>query len=248
MLESFELTFGDAGWEVSTAGSGEEAMERFAAGRFDLVITDKNLPGISGIEVVTQMRMQDSAVTIMMLTGFGSASSAVDTLNAGTDSYIEKPVRDLIRLAARAEATLRRRRQQRSSGLIEGSTPREPFDVLVLCAAPSQSTFIATELAGKVDSTIICPSWAVARPYLSEKPHSLVLVDEGVAHLTYAIGTLRAEFESLPVAVFGQQLGLELIMRLVELGVSTCIVLPLGWAQCSTRVAYLIDKLRRTSV
>ncbi|MCP4446692.1 MAG: response regulator [Myxococcales bacterium] len=244
ILVAFEFAFGDAGWEVDTAESGEMAMKLFSPGAFDLVITDKNLPGMSGVEIVKKMRMLDSALTIMMLTGFGSASSAVDTLNAGVDAYIEKPVRDVMRLTSRAESILRRRQLQLEQEADASSVPMEAFHVLVLSADTAQAESIANDVAKVVEHVSIAPSLEAARERLSNTPHGLLLIEESTVQFTDAIDAIQREYECLPIAVIGQELGLEVIMRLVDLGVSACIVLPIGSTACSDRIAGLVRELR----
>jgi DNA-binding response OmpR family regulator len=94
------------GYRVTEAGSGAEALERLAAGAFDLVTLDLNLPDGDGFSVGREMRAR-SAVPIIMVTGKGDTIDRVVGLELGADDYITKPFQ-LREVVARVRAVLRR--------------------------------------------------------------------------------------------------------------------------------------------
>ena len=96
-----------AGHEVETAIDGEEAGELFDAGTFDLLVTDLNMPKVSGLELVRRVR-QKSAIPILVLTVRQEEREKVRLLDAGADDYVTKPF-GVAELVARARALLRRR-------------------------------------------------------------------------------------------------------------------------------------------
>jgi two-component system, OmpR family, KDP operon response regulator KdpE len=100
------VTLGGSGYLVAEARSGEEALEKLRDERFDLVLLDVNLPGISGIETCRKIRTF-SDVQVMMLTVRNSDQDAVSALDAGADDYITKPF-SMDVVLARIRATLRR--------------------------------------------------------------------------------------------------------------------------------------------
>jgi two-component system KDP operon response regulator KdpE len=91
---------------VSDARSGEEALERVRQDRFDLVLLDRNMPGMSGLEVCRQVRAT-SDVAIIMLTVRKKESEKIEALDAGADDYVTKPF-SMPELLARIRANLRR--------------------------------------------------------------------------------------------------------------------------------------------
>jgi DNA-binding response OmpR family regulator len=98
--------FENEGFRVSEAGSGAEAMDRLAAGAFDLVTLDLQLPDGDGFTVGREIRSR-SAVPIIMVTGKGDTIDRVVGLELGADDYITKPFQ-LREVVARVRAVLRR--------------------------------------------------------------------------------------------------------------------------------------------
>jgi CheY-like chemotaxis protein len=110
------------GYRVTTAASAEEAVDLMRKRRFDLVLTDKNLPGASGLEVLRVARGLDPPPAVVLVTGYSSYDSAVEALDIGAHDYIEKPIRDLENLRFRVRRALSRRDEQMARGR---SSPEE---------------------------------------------------------------------------------------------------------------------------
>src|SRR5512135_3500902 len=94
------------GYVVQIATSGEEAIDLFKAGQFDLVLLDLILPGISGIDVCMWIRQQ-SDVPIVVLSAREDEELKVRALDAGADDYVTKPFSQG-EMLARLRAVLRR--------------------------------------------------------------------------------------------------------------------------------------------
>lgn len=97
------------GYEVEDARSGEDALERLRAERYDLVILDINMPGMGGVEACRTIRQErhGSELAIIMLTVRSAESDKVEALDAGADDYVTKPF-STTELLARIRAALRR--------------------------------------------------------------------------------------------------------------------------------------------
>jgi CheY-like chemotaxis protein len=118
------------GYRVTTAASAEEAIDLMHKRRFDLVLTDKNLPGASGLDVLRTARKLSPAPAIVLITGYSSYDSAVEAMDIGAHDYIEKhdsaveamdigahdyiekPIRDVEDLRYRIRRALSRRDEQ----------------------------------------------------------------------------------------------------------------------------------------
>lgn len=82
----------DEGYAAETASSGEGALRLLGQKRFDLVITDLNLPGMTGIDLLTSIQQVDPTVTVVLITGYPSIQSAIEATKKGVYTYLEKPV------------------------------------------------------------------------------------------------------------------------------------------------------------
>jgi DNA-binding response OmpR family regulator len=94
------------GFEVVAARDGDEALQRFAERRFDLVVLDLMLPKVDGLEVCKRLRAQ-SSVPIIMLTARDDELDKVLGLELGADDYITKPF-SIREFRSRVRALLRR--------------------------------------------------------------------------------------------------------------------------------------------
>ena len=94
------------GFEVTQAGTGRAALERFRERQPDLLLLDLMLPELSGLEVTRQVRAE-SSVPIVMLTARDAEVDKVVGLELGADDYVTKPF-SLRELSARIRAVLRR--------------------------------------------------------------------------------------------------------------------------------------------
>jgi two-component system KDP operon response regulator KdpE len=94
------------GYEVHDARTGEDALDSIRESRFDLVLLDVNLPGMSGLAICREIRAS-SEVAIIMLTVSDSEEDKVAALDAGADDYVTKPF-GTPELLARIRAALRR--------------------------------------------------------------------------------------------------------------------------------------------
>lgn len=77
--------------EVVTASSGEEALERINKAPFDIIITDIAMPGISGLEVLSNVKSHNPETQVIVVTAYGSDEREEEAYNLGADFYIEKP-------------------------------------------------------------------------------------------------------------------------------------------------------------
>ena len=103
---SIALALEGEGYEVDEAGSGEEALDRFAAQAPDVALIDLMLPGMDGFECCRALR-RHSAVPIIIVTARTDTHDVVAGLEAGADDYVTKPF-VAKELGARIRALLRR--------------------------------------------------------------------------------------------------------------------------------------------
>jgi len=80
------------GLSVTTAATCGEAVALAQADPPELALVDLRLPGGSGIDVVRELKAADSTTTIVVLTGYGSIATAVESMRSGATTYLTKPV------------------------------------------------------------------------------------------------------------------------------------------------------------
>jgi diguanylate cyclase (GGDEF)-like protein len=116
-----EVNLRSAGYDVSVASDGEEALDSAGRLRPDLVLLDVMMPRIDGFEVAQRLRRnpQTANTSIIMLTAKALSTDKVLGLTAGADDYIIKPF-DPIELLARVKGTLRRAREMRNLSPLTG--------------------------------------------------------------------------------------------------------------------------------
>ena len=80
-------------YEIETFGDGESFLNRMREVLFDLVICDLRLPGISGLEVLKEIKTRHAQTEVIVMTGYGSVDIAVEAIRAGAFHYLAKPVK-----------------------------------------------------------------------------------------------------------------------------------------------------------
>ena len=161
------------GFDVTTAGDGQAALDSFEANHPDLIVLDLMLPGIDGLEVFRRIRKRRQGTGVIMLTARGEETDRVVGLDLGADDYVAKPFspREIV---ARARAVLRRAgvdgtaggqtrellhlggleidpsaREVTADGRPVEFTPKE-FDLLSFFAANPRTVFSRTQLLEEV--------------------------------------------------------------------------------------------------
>lgn len=97
-----------AGYKVTTAQNGAEALDHALAEPFDIIILDWLMPLLSGVEVCTKLRTTQNSAGIMLLTARDAAEDIITGLDAGADDYLVKPFKSDV-LLARIRALGRRK-------------------------------------------------------------------------------------------------------------------------------------------
>lgn len=112
-IDALTIGLDREGFDVTVAADGQQAVNVFADGKFDVVLLDLMLPKMSGLDVCRAIRGQ-SDVPIIVVSAKGEEVDAVVMLEIGADDYVTKPYR-LRELVARIRAVLRRRERHASA-------------------------------------------------------------------------------------------------------------------------------------
>lgn len=91
MREFLSILLEREGYEVLTAADAAAAQERIASNKIDLVISDVQMPGLSGLELLAQIKRQAPDTAVLMITAFSTAEQAVEAMKLGAYDYLAKP-------------------------------------------------------------------------------------------------------------------------------------------------------------
>ena len=109
LREGLAMNFQLRGYQVLTAADGEDGVRLAFDARPDLIILDLMLPGLSGLEILSELRAREERVPVLILSARDTTDNKIEGLETGADDYVTKPF-ELPELLARAEVMLRRRR------------------------------------------------------------------------------------------------------------------------------------------
>jgi DNA-binding NtrC family response regulator len=104
-------------FSVTTAENAAVALATLAEAPVDLILSDVRMPGMSGIELLHQIRERDPDVQLVLMTAYSSVKDAVEAIQAGATDYIEKPI-DFRRLERILEVVFERRRLTRENKIL----------------------------------------------------------------------------------------------------------------------------------
>jgi DNA-binding NtrC family response regulator len=79
------------GFDVTTASSGAEALERIQEREIDLVVLDVQMPGLDGVEALRQIKQRKPLIEVIMLTGHATVQTAIDGMKLGAFDFLLKP-------------------------------------------------------------------------------------------------------------------------------------------------------------
>jgi DNA-binding NtrC family response regulator len=117
--EMLASLLGRAGYQVSTAVNGEEALAQVHAGEFDLVLTDQRMPVMDGIQLLERLQADRGNLPVVLMTAYGSVSSAVQAMKHGAADYLTKPF-DKDELIVVVEKVLKHRRLEDEVAQLHG--------------------------------------------------------------------------------------------------------------------------------
>jgi DNA-binding NtrC family response regulator len=95
------------GYEVDCAASGSEAIDKLAKDSFDLVVTDLKMDGIDGLDLIKRGKTTNQALPFILISGYGTAQTAVSAAEEGADVYLMKPI-DIIDLKLAVKKALQK--------------------------------------------------------------------------------------------------------------------------------------------
>jgi len=143
------------GYQVDTAGGGEEALRKLETGNFHLVITDLSMDGVGGMQVLERGKSIDPDLAVIMITAYGSEKIAVQAMKLGAADYIPKPFdNDELRVVVRRvmETALLRRDHRRLLEQVQGDFG---LDQIIGRSPAMRRVFETIEKVADTDVTVL---------------------------------------------------------------------------------------------
>lgn len=138
--EILETILSGEGYDVTTASSGEAAMKFVESRRFDLVLSDLKMTGMSGLDLLKELTNYDKSIIVILLTAHGSVDSAVDALRLGAFDYLQKPY-DSAKLLETVDRALKKL-SALDTEIVSVSPEMDKVKKLILKIAKSNSTVL----------------------------------------------------------------------------------------------------------
>lgn len=143
------------GHDVETAESGEEALEIVKKTRFDILLVDIKMEGISGLDVLMKVKESDPDVAIIMITAYGSIATAIEAMKNGAYDYLLKPF-DPDELGVLIEKIIEQQAQARENLFLkEQYKDRTRFESMIGQSKPMQEVFDLIRDVAPMDSTVL---------------------------------------------------------------------------------------------
>ena len=262
--EVLQIAFEEATWKVDKADTGEEALRRLRDADFDVLVVDKNLPGMSGVDFIREVRKHNRVIRVLMITAYGSVESAVETLNLGIDAYLEKPfpnVYDVVRAVKAAMGRFDSRwfdvapqeptpaRPQGMSGARPARGGTGGRDLALVVGSPDEQlrSWIASHLDAR-DRVQLSPSAQDVLACVSRDRPDLTILDAGFANpdIVELIAAIKAVAPHTTNVVLADALPLATIKRLIDLQVQALIDRAADSGKLRRRLGDVLAQLRAT--
>ena len=155
LRELIQMELPRMGHEVVVCANGREAVHILTEGSFDAAILDLKMPGLSGIQVLQQIRGVSPGTEVVILTGHASVDTAVEALRHGAFDYLTKPCRWAELEARLSKIAEKRQLTHRALALESRLRTAEGPSRLVGSSAPIQELHRLIQLVGPTESTVL---------------------------------------------------------------------------------------------
>src|SRR4029453_13551373 len=147
------LSLTTAGHEVDEAGNGNAALERLHEGYFDVVVSDLKMGGSDGLDVLRTAKTLHPSTSVILMTAFGSVSTAVEAMKHGAFDYVQKPF-EVEEMEVKVDKALELKRLRHELDYLRHEQ-QEPYDFerIVGASVPLQRGLAGGRKGAKSNST-----------------------------------------------------------------------------------------------
>jgi len=151
LLRTLELK----GYEVLPVPSGEDALEAVKVEDVDLVLTDRRLPGMDGVELVRQIKTDHPDLAVVVMTAYGTIESAVEAMRLGAEDYLVKPFEAAELLLVIRRAIEFQELKSANRRTIRRNQERFTFGNIVAASSGMQAVFDLLRSVVDLDTTVL---------------------------------------------------------------------------------------------
>jgi DNA-binding NtrC family response regulator len=154
-LRPLQRTLEVAGYEVVVTPSGEEALDALKGDDVDLLLTDKRLPGMDGVELVRRIRAEHPDLAVIVMTAYGTIESAVEAVRLGAADYLVKPLESAELLIVVRHAIEFQELRAASRATLRRNQERFTLKNIVTQSAAMQEIFELLRSVAELDTTVL---------------------------------------------------------------------------------------------
>ena len=162
----------DCGYEILTAENGISGIDKFKSGKPEIVLTDFKMPGLTGNDVLKEVKNIQPDTQVIIMTAFGSIPGAVDAIKNGAYDYLTKPFQkdDLIRVIKRAEDKFNLLNENRR--LKDEIKNRYKYDQIIGNSIAMQNIYTLIDKVKDIDTTVlICGESGTGKELVAKAIH-----------------------------------------------------------------------------
>jgi len=154
-LRPLQRTLEVSGYDVLVVTSGEDAIDVLKNEDVDLVLTDKRLPGIDGVELVRRIKVDHGSVAVVVMTAYGTIGSAVEAMRLGAEDYLVKPFEAAEVLMVLRRAIEFQELKTANRATIRRNQERFTLKNIVARSAEMQEVFDLVSSVAGLDTTVL---------------------------------------------------------------------------------------------
>ena len=149
------LSLTTAGHDVDEAGNGNAALERLHEGYFDVVVSDLKMGGSDGLDVLRTTKTMHPTASVILMTAFGSVTTAVEAMKFGAFDYVQKPF-ELEEMEVKVEKALELKRLRNELDYLRNERQENyDFDKIVGASETLQRVLGVVRKVAKSNSTVL---------------------------------------------------------------------------------------------
>ena len=154
MREILDIFLKSEGYDVSTAENGAKAIENARKEIIDLIITDMKMPGLSGLELLKEIKEISPDTAVVIITAFGTMASAVEAMKLGAYDYIQKPFQmDDIRLVVRN--AIEKQKLRKDVSVLKGQLKYPSLENIIGRSAVMQELFSVIKRTAESSASVL---------------------------------------------------------------------------------------------